>query len=166
MLLRLHEIINVPGSSIPFSYEADLRDVVINYSTPFVNPVQVTGEVNNIAGVLHMKMKCDTLIRFECDRCTEQVERPYSITIETVLVEFLEDPEDIENADIVVIEDATVDTYEVVRSNIILESDMKLLCSSDCKGLCPRCGSNLNEGPCDCGPEIDPRFEKLKDLLK
>ena len=43
---------------------------------------------------------------------------------------------------------------------------MRLLCSLDCNGLCPRCGSNLNDGPCDCEPEIDPRLEKLKDLLK
>ena len=113
-----------------------------------------------------MVAECDTIIRFECDRCTDEVERPYSITVETILVEFLENPEDIENADIVVIEDATVDTDEVVRSNIILESDMRLLCSLDCNGLCPRCGSNLNDGPCDCEPEIDPRLEKLKDLLK
>lgn len=166
MLLRLSEIIDVPGGSIPFSYEADFSDVEISFSKPFVNPVKISGKVYNSAGVLHMVAECDTIIRLECDRCTDEVERPYSITVETILVEFLENPEDIENADIVVIEDATVDTDEVVRSNIILESDMRLLCSLDCNGLCPRCGSNLNDGPCDCEPEIDPRLEKLKDLLK
>jgi uncharacterized protein len=41
----------------------------------------------------------------------------------------------------------------------------KRLCSEDCKGLCPYCGKDLNEGRCDCEvDEIDPRFEVLKKL--
>jgi uncharacterized protein len=82
-----------------------------------------------------------------------------------VLAETLESPDDIENSDIVLIENASVDIDEVVSSAIILESDMQLLCSEDCKGLCPVCGKNLNEGPCDCPPETDPRLEKLKQFM-
>ena len=40
------------------------------------------------------------------------------------------------------------------------------LCSEDCKGLCAVCGKNLNEGPCDCKPEPDPRLAVLAQLLK
>ena len=41
----------------------------------------------------------------------------------------------------------------------------KFLCDDDCKGLCPKCGANLNEGPCECKKDIDPRFEALLSLL-
>jgi uncharacterized protein len=42
---------------------------------------------------------------------------------------------------------------------------MKKLCSEDCKGLCPSCGKNLNDGPCNCAEEIiDPRWELLQKL--
>ena len=43
--------------------------------------------------------------------------------------------------------------------------DQKLLCREDCKGLCFRCGKNLNEGPCDCKSEPDSRFAVLQQLL-
>jgi uncharacterized protein len=37
-------------------------------------------------------------------------------------------------------------------------------CRPDCKGLCPRCGANLNDGPCTCPPETDVRWDALKRL--
>ena len=43
--------------------------------------------------------------------------------------------------------------------------DGKHLCSEDCKGLCPTCGKDLNEGPCGCGKEVDPRLAVLAKLL-
>ena len=43
--------------------------------------------------------------------------------------------------------------------------ETKFLCSEDCKGLCPRCGKNLNLGPCGCRKEPDPRFAVLEQLL-
>jgi len=103
MLLNLNEIIDYPGGSIPFDYEADFRDLEINFSKPFVNPARIVGKVYNSAGVLYLEAKCDTIIRFDCDRCAAEVERPYTIDTETVLAESLEDPDDIENADVVLI---------------------------------------------------------------
>jgi uncharacterized protein len=165
MKLKLNEIIDYPGSSIPFDYEADFRDLEINYSKPFVNPAHIYGKAANNAGILLLKAQCDTVIRYSCDRCAEETDKNYSIAVEAVLAESLESPDDIDNSDIVLIENAEVDVDEVVRSAIILESDMQLLCSEECKGLCPRCGRNLNEGPCDCPPEIDPRLEKLSQYF-
>jgi len=59
-----------------------------------------------------------------------------------------------------------LDLTEVMRQNILLALPPHPVCRSGCLGLCPQCGKNLNEGPCDCKPDdIDPRFEKLKELL-
>jgi uncharacterized protein len=165
MLLNLNEIMDVPGGSIPFDYKADFRDLEINFSKPFVNPAQISGKAYNSAGVLYLEVKCDTIIKFDCDRCAGEVERPYTVGIKVILTESLENPDDIDNADVLVIEDATVDIDDVIRSAIILNSDMRMLCSPDCMGICPRCGKNLNEGECDCTPEIDPRLEKLKNFF-
>ena len=52
-----------------------------------------------------------------------------------------------------------------MTTTFVLNMDSKLLCSEDCKGLCSRCGANLNLGPCDCKPEPDPRFAALQQLL-
>ena len=50
------------------------------------------------------------------------------------------------------------DLDEILTTAFVLNMDSKLLCRPDCKGICPRCGKNLNEGACSCRPEIDPRL--------
>ena len=65
------------------------------------------------------------------------------------------------------VEGETFDLDEIIREELILNMDMTVLCSEDCKGLCPRCGKNLNEGDCGCDrTEVDPRLAKLTQLLK
>ncbi|MFZ5814255.1 MAG: YceD family protein [Bacillota bacterium] len=62
-----------------------------------------------------------------------------------------------------------IDLTEPLRENILLELPMKPLCDEACKGLCPTCGTNLNEGRCGCEGErdvVDPRLAALKDLLR
>jgi uncharacterized protein len=64
--------------------------------------------------------------------------------------------------------DEIIDLTEGVREEIMLRLPLKNLCSEDCKGLCPRCGKDLNEGPCGCGEvrlpnalsELDALFHK------
>ncbi len=64
------------------------------------------------------------------------------------------------------LEDGEVDAGDLARTAFILGMDTKTLCSEDCKGLCPRCGADLNLGPCSCGKETDPRLAVLAKLLE
>lgn len=59
-----------------------------------------------------------------------------------------------------------LDLTEVARQNILLAMPPHPICRSGCAGLCPICGQNWNEGPCDCQhDEIDPRLQVLQELL-
>lgn len=59
-----------------------------------------------------------------------------------------------------------VDLREAIRQNLLVAMPVRALCREECAGLCPTCGKNLNEGPCDCQPETeDARFAVLRDLL-
>ena len=106
---------------------------------------------------------------FTCDRCTENFEQAVSneFTVYYVYRE-LEDgrypPEEVQ----VISPDTTyIDLAEDVRQMVLLSIPLKLLCKTDCKGLCPHCGSDLNAGPCSCTKqEIDPRWEGLAKILK
>ena len=71
-----------------------------------------------------------------------------------------------DNDEIVLLEDGEVDVGDLARTAFILGMDTKTLCSEDCKGLCPRCGADLNLGPCSCGKETDPRLAVLAKLLE
>ena len=54
---------------------------------------------------------------------------------------------------------------DVVREQVLLAMPLKTVCSDACKGLCPHCGRNLNQGACDCREErSDPRWDALKGI--
>jgi uncharacterized protein len=56
---------------------------------------------------------------------------------------------------------------DVLKEQILLTLPVKLVCSADCKGLCPHCGRNLNVESCDCVTTIpDPRWSALEDIRK
>ena len=60
-----------------------------------------------------------------------------------------------------------LDVDQLVGNELTLNLPMAVLCSDDCKGLCPVCGQNLNIKDCGCDTTyIDPRFESLRSLLK
>ena len=58
-----------------------------------------------------------------------------------------------------------IDVMPQIMESVYTLLPTKVLCREDCKGLCPSCGKNLNEGSCSCGNEnIDPRLEALRDF--
>ena len=164
MLLGLSKIIDCPGASVPFSTSVDLSDLRYGESFPVTEPVQASGTVRNTAGVLMMTGTIHTTIHGVCDRCAADFERFVEFPIDVVLVTELSN-EDSEDEWVFHLEADAADLEDIVRTVFVLNLDSKLLCSEDCKGLCCRCGKNLNEGPCTCQKEIDPRFAALKQLL-
>ena len=69
--------------------------------------------------------------------------------------------------DYAIIEDGFLDMDEPLREQIEMEFPVRFLCKEDCKGLCQRCGKDLNHGPCGCDKkEVDPRLEPLRALLE
>ena len=100
-----------------------------------------------------------------CDRCAKPFLREVSYPLEAVLVKELENEEDADEW-VFLLENDCADLDDIVRTAFVLNMDSRLLCREDCKGLCFRCGKDLNEGPCDCQPEADPRLAVLKQLLK
>ena len=164
MLLGLSKIIDCPGASVPFSTSVDLSDLRYGESYPVTEPVEASGTVRNTAGVLMMTGSIRTTIHGVCDRCAADFERFVEFPIDVVLVTELSN-EDSEDEWVFHLEADAADLEDIVRTVFVLNLDSKLLCSEDCKGLCCRCGKNLNEGPCNCQKEIDPRFAALKQLL-
>ena len=91
--------------------------------------------------------------------------REVRFPIDVVLVTELADEEN-EDEWVFPLEGDSADLDDIVRTVFVLSLDSKLLCKEDCKGICQRCGKNLNDGPCSCQKELDPRFAALKQLLE
>ena len=165
MLLGLAKIIDCPGASVSFSTSVDLSDLCYGVSYPVTEPVKAEGSVRNTAGVLMMKGDITTCIHGTCDRCANDFDREIFFPIDVVLVTEMANEEN-EDERVFPLEGDSADLEDIVRTVFVLNLDSKLLCSEDCKGLCHRCGKNLNEGPCNCQKELDPRFAALKQLLE
>ena len=165
MLLGLSKIIDCPGSSVDFSTSVDLSDLRFGTCCPVSEPVLASGMVRNTAGVLVMTGTVTTTIHGVCDRCASDFDREMEIPINVVLVTELSNEDD-EDEWVFPLEGDSADLEDIVRTVFVLNMDSKLLCREDCKGLCCRCGKNLNDGPCDCQKELDPRFAALKQLLE
>ena len=165
MLLGLSKIIDCPGASVPFSASIDLSDLRFGTCNPVSAPVNAQGIIRNTAGVLMMTGSITTCLHGVCARCAAEFTRDVEIPINVVLVTELSDEEN-EDEWVFPLEGDNADLEDIVRTVFVLNMDSKLLCREDCKGLCCRCGQNLNEGPCHCQKELDPRFAALKQLLE
>lgn len=106
-------------------------------------------------------------IETECARCAEVVKN----TVEIELEESFSPAANISPDEQVSPIDANgyINLHPILRDLVIVSTPMQVLCTPDCKGLCPHCGTNLNQGQCDCEMDhIDPRLAILKliDLEK
>jgi uncharacterized protein len=164
MLLGLRDIIHTPGASVTFSDSVDLSDLRFGTCCPVSEPVLAVGTVRNTADVLMMKGTITTCLHGVCDRCAADFTQNVEIPIDVVLVEEFSN-EDSEDEGVFPLEADQADLDEIIRTVFVLNMDSKLLCKPDCKGLCCRCGKNLNDGPCGCQKELDPRFAALRQLL-
>ena len=164
MRLGLAQIMDRPGAVVPFSCSVDLRDLQYGASHPVTEPVEASGTVRKTAGVLVMSGSIKTCLHGVCDRCAAEFSREVEYPIQAVLVEELANEEN-EDEWVFPLEGESADLEDIVRTVFVLNMESKLLCKPDCKGLCCQCGKNLNDGPCSCQKELDPRFAALRQLL-
>jgi len=163
MQLNLHEIIGVPGRELPFDYEPDFSDISFDSVTGFAVPPRAVGMVRNSAGVLVLTAVISADVACVCARCLTEFQRQIKLSTEAVLAEELQDEN---NTDIYLLDGDYIDLDEVVKTAFVLNMDQRFLCKEDCKGLCEKCGKNLNDGPCSCRVESDPRLAVLGQFLE
>ena len=163
MLLNVKPILHTPGKRLDFQFELDLSDMEFSGRYPISRPVAVSGEVRNTAGILELTLNARSTLDAVCDRCGKAFKQDKDVPFACMLAEELQNED---NDEIELLEDGMVDVGELARTAFILDMDTKTLCSEDCKGLCPRCGADLNLGPCSCKKETDPRLAVLAKLLE
>jgi uncharacterized protein len=120
--------------------------------------LQVTGQATNLGddGV-RVELHVETALNRECARCLREVRLQLQAEAEETFHESGDEP---------LITAETIDLEPIVHEAVVLAEPMRVLCSPDCRGLCPKCGKDLNEGPCGCADDDqDPRLAPLAKLL-
>ena len=164
---RLELEASFPPGTIEFSGDAVMQLDTLHW-TGFV---EKKGPEVRLSGALTSKLK------LTCDRCLE----PIGEFVRREFDLFFEERDSLvyeENAEIELDETTTQTAFltgsdlplgEIMREQVLLALPMKPLCDTQCKGLCPSCGQNLNIDSCGCSPRaMHPAFEvleKLKDRM-
>ena len=122
-----------------------------------------TGREVQLEGSLH------AAVSFDCDRCLKPLSIPVEQRFDLTYVPAAGTEQEKELADddllVAFYSDQVIDVDDLVREQIELALPMSRLCSDDCRGLCAKCGANLNEVDCECESEdADPRWAALGQL--
>lgn len=164
MHIDLREIINIPGGKVDFDYEPDLSGLETGSVKAILPDARAIGSVRNIAGVLELNARLTVSTVCVCARCLKETENPVELNI-TAIISDNEDEES-DNPDIFYLDGNLVDVDEIIINAFVLNTEQRFLCKEDCKGICSKCGADLNAETCNCREEIDPRLAVLGQLLE
>ncbi len=162
MIIDLESIFNVEGLSVQLDYDLDLSGEELEGVYPFRTPVHVKGAVSNETGIVEINAVASFDFTIPCSRCAAEYTETMEVDVCHTLVRSVNNED---NDDLMQVTDLRFDVDPLVTEDIFLALPFKFLCSEDCKGLCVKCGKNLNDGPCSCKSDTDPRWDALLQLL-
>lgn len=148
-----------------YRFRAEVSELELQES--FRGDVEVDVTLEKTGNQLFLRGLVRAKGTFPCDRCTGSFDYPISATYQMYYLPEGSDTPQIDPAELQTVPYGAgiIDIAEDVRQTVLLAVPLKLLCSEDCEGLCPRCGRNLNIGTCSCRVvEDDPRWEGLRPL--
>lgn len=166
MKLNISEILKFPGAREEFQFL--LTDIPETADVSLIGPVAVKGQAVNTGVHLEVAAQVEAKILSTCGRCLDELITPVDFTfVEQYHRERNgDDPEeDSENSVVISYEGEWLDLSQAVLENLLLNIPMRVVCQPECPGICPCCGRNLKEGPCQCTQkDIDPRLAVLAKL--
>jgi uncharacterized protein len=166
------DVTKIEDAVLPFVFKADAEELDLDTSNyRIVGPVAVMGGIEKHIASVNVKGTVSGTAEMDCTRCLQPVGQPLSIDFD---VEYLtegrlgsEGDHEINAADLErdELQGNSLDLTQLAREQILLGIPGQFFCREDCKGLCEKCGENLNLVDCKCGQdEIDPRWAALKNL--
>ncbi|MCB6312030.1 YceD family protein [Gordonibacter pamelaeae] len=124
----------------------------------FAEPLAWQVDVTNTGDALLVTGTVEGEAKTSCARCVDEFSFPVTGEVEGYFLigADREAPEDMDDDEFDVLpDDNVIDLEPLLRAALLLEFPLVPLCDEECKGLCPTCGANLNDGPCGCAPAED-----------
>jgi uncharacterized protein len=169
------EVENLTAAATPFEHtyrpeEIDLEEE----GASVVAAAAVRGGATRKGEQVRLRGEIKTEVELLCDRCAAPERAPLAVEFDTSFIPQEVEAVKAENVELAAedlllssYEGDAVDLDELVREQILLALPSRHLCREDCKGLCQKCGADLNAGACSCGQgEVDPRWAALADLKR
>lgn len=143
------------------SFDSKLGAFAFLQKKPF--DLRIVNEENK-----HLLISGETSVKIAipCDRCLEEVPTEFRIIIAKKIPLTAEETSEDEQEDADYMIGFNLDVDRLVYNEILINWPMKVLCKEDCKGICKKCGTNLNQQTCDCTKsELDPRMAVIQDVF-
>jgi uncharacterized protein len=160
------KISNLANGTYDYFFEGGIDHIVI--TEPYFGKYKTGAVLTKFDNQIILDAKTSVNAKLVCDRCAVDFEREITSSYRMVyIIESALTGSDKEKAEISYLHPETdvIDIGEDVKDYAMLAVPLKKLCSEECKGLCYKCGKNLNDGECACEiTEIDPRWEPLLKL--
>lgn len=161
-------IADIPDEGLIVDIEEPLSTEDVKLSSPVVSRLSI----NKVGSEIIISGRLRAAMDLQCSRCLKDFKRDLDIPV-NVVYHPVEDVEAERHAlrddemDMGFYKGDELDLQELIKEQVLLNGEMKPLCSDQCKGICPKCGTDLNTGQCNCGTkEIDPRLEVLKNFFE
>jgi uncharacterized protein len=169
MRLDVSDIVRIDGASLNFMYNEKLEGLDTEYEGYiFDKPVSFDGQVTNVDGILKLTGRLKLQYSVKCSRCLKILDKEMSAEIkEDILSSKVETSKVVTSIEAYTYEGNYLEIDKILKDNVILNLPMKQVCKESCRGLCPKCGVDLNYESCSCSEEeINPHMEILKKLLE
>jgi len=130
-------------------------------------PLEVDLTANSVGDGVLVRGTLRTRVRMDCRRCLEPVESEVDEHVDLLFAPPAEGDEDVDDGEVYPLpaRGDDLDLTGAVREQVLLQAPQFTLCREDCRGLCPTCGKDLNQGPCECVPEAAPGpWDALKNV--
>lgn len=167
MLLNLTDILSNEGRTEEISviYEADFFKSDQGQFKVLDNGSVMLTLSNQGKGKMSVTGKGSLQFRTRCDRCLTRVDITVEICIdEAIGTEQIENPAGAD--DYPYLKGYQLDTEVLIGNEILINWPGKILCKKDCRGICLKCGKDLNQGECGCDTFVpDPRMAVIKDIF-
>jgi uncharacterized protein len=130
-----------------------------------VGDIVVTGRLSS-AGTdrFYFSGHLEGVARDTCRRCLVDVQTPVKDDVHLLFAESGGEDEDDPDVYPIDARQYDLDLRPAIREQWLLAAPALVECREDCKGLCPKCGADLNAGDCSCAPVRDPRWDALRSL--
>ena len=166
MRLDFTEVINGRKTEFDFNIEYELTAEQVEYlslTSPGILKIKGKALLTGKSKAM-LDIEYQVELDYPCSRCLKNVKKVVENHFEKEV--YLKMPEILEDEECFYLEGGALDITEMMIEDLILNLPMQVVCSEDCKGICPKCGVNLNEQSCTCEEEaIDPRMEALKKFF-
>jgi len=168
MLFDLSDVLSTEGKVISREIRPEVDSISYmgnSYEMKRLDPFTVT--VANIGvGSARVTGEFDSCLVIPCDRCLKDVDVNIHVSFERDVEDCKGGERSTEDENVDVLEGNNLVVETLINNEIFMNLPDKVLCRPDCKGFCPKCGSNLNERDCGCDTFVpDPRMAAIKDIF-